>query len=89
MHSDNALMLQILQNGDFVVHGQDGVVVATEEFFLENFDCGVVLRSKDASQVDLGGVAFAERLQNFVFVIEHGVFGDRFGVGSVVGHITK
>ena len=50
------------------------VVVATEELFFEDFDgnssAGI---SNAAAEVDLGGVALAERLDDLVLVVENGV----------------
>ena len=38
MHGDYSIVVNVLQYGDFVVDGQDGVVVSPQELFFENFD---------------------------------------------------
>jgi len=40
-------VLHILEDGDLVMHRKDGVVIASEELFLEDFDCGVVFSAED------------------------------------------
>lgn len=74
-HSDDAGVVEVLENRNFVLHRQDGVFVASEELFLEDFNgdllgAGVSDRS---GQVDLAGVAFAEALDDLVLVVEDGV----------------
>jgi len=42
------------------VHRKDGVGVAAEELFLEDFDGCVLFGADDLAEVDLAGVALAE-----------------------------
>jgi len=42
------------------MHRKDGVVIASEELFLEDFDCGVVFSAEDLAKVDLAGVSLAK-----------------------------
>ena len=66
-------MLQVFENGDLVVHRQNRVLVAPQEFLLEDLDCCIIFSVDLAAQVDLAGVALAERLENFVLLVEDGV----------------
>ncbi len=47
VHANDASVLHILEDGDLVMHRKDGVVIASEELFLEDFDCGVVFSAED------------------------------------------
>jgi len=40
-------VLHILEDSDLVMHRKDGVVIASEELLLEDFDCGVVFSAED------------------------------------------
>jgi len=69
-------VVEVLENRNFVLNRQDGVFVASEELFLQDFDGdllggGLVDR---CGQVDLAGVSFAEALDDLVLVVEDGVF---------------
>lgn len=72
-HLDDAGVLQVLENCDFVLHGNDLLLVAREELLFENLDCDFLGRvSNGASQVDLAGVALAEGLMDLVLLVEDG-----------------
>lgn len=73
-HADDAAMVQVLQDGDFVLHRKDGVFVSVEEFLFENLDgCESLGVLEGASKVHLRGVAFAEALEDFELVVEDGM----------------
>ena len=72
-HADDATVLEVLENRNFVMYRKDGVGVAAEELFLENFDGGVLFTADDLSEVYLAGVALTEGLENFVFSVENGM----------------
>ena len=38
MHGNHSSMVNVLQDGNFIVDGQDGVVVSPQELLLEYFD---------------------------------------------------
>ena len=38
MHGDHSKVVNVLQDGDFIVNGQYGVVVTPQELLLEYFD---------------------------------------------------
>jgi len=80
VHVDNAVVLKVLQNGDFVVNGKDGVCVATKELFLEDLDSSELLSADAFAKVDLGGVALAEGLENLELSIE-----DRVSLSVIAG----
>ena len=64
-------MLEVLKDRDFVLNGEDGVFVASQELLLEDLngdlDLGVALLLR---KVDFAGVAFAERLEDLVLAVE-------------------
>lgn len=63
-------MLQILENRDFILHGNDLLLVAREELLLENLDGDFLGRvSNRATHVDLAGVALAEALGDLVLLV--------------------
>lgn len=67
-------MVEVLEDGDLIVDGKDGVAVATEELLLEDLDGDVLLSVPDElAEVDFAGVALAEGLDDFVLAIENGV----------------
>jgi len=72
-HADDAIVLEVLENRNFVMYRKDGVGVAAEELFLKDFDGGVLFTADDLSEVYLAGVALTEGLENFVFSVENGV----------------
>ena len=72
-HADDATVLEVLENRNFVMYRKDGVGVAAEELFLKNFDGGVLFTADDFSEVYLAGVALTEGLENFVFSVENGM----------------
>ena len=70
VEADDAGVVKVLENSDLVVNRKDGVLVSSEELFLEDLDGCVVLSSNDSSQVHLGGVSLTERLEDLVSLVE-------------------
>ena len=52
---------------------KDGVIITSQELFLEYFNCDRVTILVRAAIVDLGGVTFAKRAYYFILAIEDGV----------------
>lgn len=52
---------------------ENRVLVASQEFLLEDFDSRIVLSVQFLAQVDLAGVSLAEGLEDLVLTIENGV----------------
>ena len=73
VHTDDAEVVQIFENGYLVVDRKNGVGVAAKELFFQNFDRCVPSSCELSAQVDLRGVAFAERLEDLVLAIEDGM----------------
>jgi len=70
-HSDDSCVLEVLENRDFVLNGENGVFVASQELLLENFDGNLDVRvALLLGEVNLGGVAFAETLEDLVLAVE-------------------
>lgn len=61
-HLDDALMLKVLEDLNFVVNGDDWFLVAAQEFFFHNFDGDFGAVYTIISEVNFGGVTFATRL---------------------------
>jgi len=70
-HADDSYVLEVLKDRDFVLNGEDGVFVASQELLLEDLngdlDLWVALLLR---KVDFAGVAFAERLEDLVLAVE-------------------
>ena len=73
MHGNNSSVVNVLKDGNFIVDGQDGVVVSPQELLLEYFDRNECAILKWASKVDLARVALSKGLDDFILVVENGV----------------
>ena len=63
------------EDGDFIVDAQDAIVITPEELLLEDLEGDilvtlVVLSVYFPAQVDLRGVALADRLDDLVLAVE-------------------
>jgi len=70
-HSNDATMVEVLKYRNFVLDGEDGVFVASEELLLEDLDGNLDVRvALLLSQVDFACVAFTETLEDLVLAVE-------------------
>lgn len=68
-------MLEVLKDRDFVLNGEDGVFVASQELLLEDLDGNLSVRgSNSSSEVDFACVSLAETLEDLVLAVEDRVF---------------
>ena len=59
-HTDDAAVVEVLQNCDFILDRKDAVLVSVKELFLKDLDCHVgVGINKAAAKVHFGSVAFS------------------------------
>ena len=73
-HLDDARVLQVLENGNLILHRQNTVVIAAQELVFQDFDRHLLAGvGEAAAQVDFGGVSFAEGLDDFKLVVENWV----------------
>ena len=66
-------MVQIFEDCNLVVDRKNGVTVPSQKLLLEDFDGSVVVAAELLAQVDFGGVALAEGLEDLVLLVEDGV----------------
>jgi len=68
-------VLEVLKDRDFVLNGEDGVFVASQELLLEDLDSNLSVRgSNSSSEVDFARVSLAETLEDLVLAVEDRVF---------------
>jgi len=70
-HSDNSYVIEVLKYRNFILNGQNGVFVASQELLLEDLDGDLgVRRSLLLSEVDFACVAFSQALEDLVLAVE-------------------
>ena len=70
-HADDAAVVEVLEDRNFVLNGEDGVFVAAQELLLEDLDGHLGIRAALLlGEVDFACVAFTEALQDLVLAVE-------------------
>jgi hypothetical protein len=68
-------VLEVLKDRDFVLNGEDGVFVASQELLLEDLDGNLSVRGSNfSSEVDFACVSLAKTLEDLVLAVEDRVF---------------
>ena len=74
MERDNIFLIEVLENGDFVLDLAHGVLRSAQKFFLQDFERGEVARLNVSRQVDLGGVPLAQAVYDLDAIVEDRLF---------------
>ena len=59
IHVNDSNMLEILEDGDLIVNRKDGVLISSQELFLEDLDCNVCFSANGFSEVYFACVSFS------------------------------